>query len=567
MEDFDLELRTTFLEEAQSILDDTEGAFLRLEQSGTDAHSPEDQEALESIFRLAHNFKGSASAVGFSDLATLAHRMEDVLGAIRQKKIPKSPGLVTLLLTALDRLKAFVAGLQLDPGYTQDNTLIIEDLEKAAQGNFQSPAAEPQAKPKQQPNLNASPTVPAATSATAAAIQEAESIRVSTIKLDHLLNRVGELVVNQSILGNHRRHGTASSDQALQTVTYMEKIVAEIQDVSMSLRMVPIKPLFTKMSRVVRDLARAQNKNITLVTDGDHVEIDKLVLERITDPLTHLIRNAVDHGIESTELRTERNKNPESQIVLHANHVEDRVIITVMDDGRGLDPQLLRKKAIEKGVITSDARLTDDECYGLIFRPGFSTKEQVTDISGRGVGLDVVQQAVNDLKGAIEIKTKLGEGTGFVISLPLSLSIIPGLIVRLGKQFCVLPVSQLLEIVDTSKFKVHTSASKGRMIQLRGEIIPVLSLKDTLGFTDGSRAPEERQAGVITSRDGKKFCFSIDEIIGQQQIVIKKLGPEVEEINGLLGGAILSTAEPSLIIDLADLTPRSLSSRSTHVAA
>jgi len=337
----------------------------------------------------------------------------------------------------------------------------------------------------------------------------------------------------------------------------MGKLVNEIQDVAMGLRMTNVRSLFQRMQRAVRDISLAQGKEIAFSTEGEHVELDRTIIDRMSDPLTHLIRNAVDHGIEDAASRSKSGKSERASVRLSARQDNDMVLITVSDDGKGLDPAKLIAKAKEKGIIEETAKLTNDETYALIFKPGFSTKEQVTDISGRGVGMDVVARAVEDMKGSIKIETTLGRGTSFVISLPLSLSIINGMVVGIGQRKYIIPVAQLVETLEYRKLKIETCTRDGRMINLRGEVIPVVSLERILGHPKDSRPVAEARVsrpGVVISSAGKKISFEVDELFGQQQVVIKKLGPKMENLPGVVGGAILSNGEPSLVLDLQDLS-------------
>jgi two-component system chemotaxis sensor kinase CheA len=318
------------------------------------------------------------------------------------------------------------------------------------------------------------------------------------------------------------------------------------------------------MSRIVRDVSVQLSKEVTFQTEGDHVELDKIVLDRVTDPLTHLIRNAIDHGLETPSERSAAGKNTTGVVRLAAQQQDDRILITVRDNGKGLDAEALKKKAIQKNLISSESatNMSDEEAWNLVFLPGFSTKENISDISGRGVGMDVVRKAVTELKGDIRIRSRKGQGTTFEIALPLSLSIIPGMIVSVDQENYVIPVSQLVEIIELQKFDVQTSTQKGRMINLRGEVIPVHSLSELLHSgnrtiisrkNSTARLTAEYKPAIISRRQGKKFACEVDAIVGQQQIVIKKLGSEIQTMAGILGGAVLSNGEPSMILDLTSL--------------
>ncbi|RYZ76947.1 MAG: chemotaxis protein CheA, partial [Proteobacteria bacterium] len=330
------------------------------------------------------------------------------------------------------------------------------------------------------------------------------------------------------------------SDASHQTLNAMEKIVHEIQNLSLSLRMSPIAPLFQKLKRIARDASQELHKTIEFVTEGEHVEVDKSVMDQISDPLNHLIRNAVDHGVETDTERAATGKKSNAVITLKAQQQDNRIVITLSDNGRGMNAEKLIAKAKEKGLIAMDTVLTNEQAYALIFSAGFSTKEKVTDMSGRGVGMDVVQKAVWDLKGQIDIQTTLGQGTQFIISLPLSMSILTGMVVRVDQQKYVVPISQLIETVELKKFTIESSTEKGRMFNLRGQVIPIHSLSNIL---HGSQtvAGNELGTGLVIAHKGRKFLFAIDEICGQQEIVLKKLGRELQDVPGIIAGAILST--------------------------
>lgn len=542
MSNFDDDIKLVFLEEAHQTLEEVEGVMIQLE-------SPQSTlRPIEEIFRLAHSFKGSAAAVGFDHMARFAHAFEDALAAIkRSHQVPRRE-VITILLNSIDHLRATVRGLRQDLNFKLDCSLLISQLEKISTGEDREAS---QKLPETfEDLLHQKPSTEAKVNGPSQNRADGESIRVSMSKLDTLINIVGELVVNQSVMVNHKQHQSTGSDHAIQTIGYMEKLVGEIQDIAMSLRMVPIRPLFQKMNRIVRDVAVAQAKTVKFVTIGEDVELDKIVLERITDPLTHLIRNAIDHGLESSEGRVAVGKPTECTIELSAVQREDRIEVIVRDDGKGIDANKIRQKAIARNLLAPDAQISDDEVMNFIFQNGFSTRDQVTDLSGRGVGLDVVRKATTDLKGSISIETKPGQGTAFRISLPLSLSIISGMVVSIEEQKYILPISQLLEIVEYQKLVIGSHGGRNRMVELRGEVIPVYSLVELLHGPGSGRANQPRRPGIITEVNGKKISFEVDEILGQQQVVIKRLGNEIEGLQGVLGGAILSNGEPSLILDL-----------------
>jgi len=567
MDDSLRELQEVFFGEADQILEDLESSLMKLEGAGFE------EELVNKIFRLAHNFKGSSRSVGFTNLADLAHKAEDLLTKLKSQELAVTAEITTALLQTTDALRSGLNQLKQDRGATFDHASLIQTLvgllgdkasshqasanEFAAGFGFfddaprvtQSPVAtSSNEKPKESSKvpLKIVPNKPA----------EEEQLRISAKKTDLLLNLVGELVVNQTILQELNNRGESGTPRAQQTITYISKIVSDVQSVSMSLRLTSVKPLFQKLRRAVRDVASELAKEIDYVDEGDHVELDKTVIDRMVDPLTHMVRNAVDHGIENAEERVAAGKPPLAKVVLSAVANDDRVIISLSDDGKGLNKAKIVSKALERGLITETeaSHLTPHEIHSLIFRSGFSTKEAVSAISGRGVGMEVVQKAVDEMKGTIQIESEEGKGTTFRISLPLSLSIIGGMVVRLQRQNYVVPISQLLETIELSKLSIETSTAKGQMVKLRNEVLPIYNLSSALMMKRPTvKANQIKRPALVTICDGKKVSFEVDEIVGQQQVVLKKLGRELVGLPGLMGGAILSSSDPGLVLNLHEL--------------
>lgn len=569
---FDEEIRQAYFDDCFQLIESAETLLILMDSGEVPAG------AVDTLFRSAHNIKGSSMAMGFEELAHFAHVYEDVLSLLKKNTLQPTKEVLDLLFRTLDLIKTFIAGLKLDDKFKVDTKAVESELKSLFLQNNQNPGspqsiqiaatpepsvspAPPPTNPAQTVAITPSPIAEKASAQNAPATAQEELIRVSTNRLDLLLNFIGELVINQSIMSRHKTEGTTATDQAIQTITYSEKLVNEIQDVAMSLRMTSVRGLFQKMHRTVRDIASSQSKEVNFMTEGEHVELDRTIIDRMGDPLTHLIRNAVDHGIEPTEARLAAQKTPRAKVVLRAKQLDDTVQIIIQDDGKGLDAKKLIAKGIEKGLVAAHQQLSDDEAYALIFKPGFSTKELVTDISGRGVGMDVVSRAVQEMKGSIKIATELGKGTAFIITLPLSLSIISGMVVGIASKKYVVPIAQLDETLDYRKYKIESSTNDGRMINLREEVIPVLSLGKVLGFASDKKTGQGSH-GLVTNSDGRRFSFEVDELFGQQQIVIKKLGPKMDNLPGVIGGAILSNGEPSLVLNLHELTA---STRRSHV--
>ena len=341
------------------------------------------------------------------------------------------------------------------------------------------------------------------------------------------------------------------------TLSQLGKVSKEIQDLAMSLRMIPLKPTFQKMQRIVRDTAQALKKDVGITLQGEDTELDKTVLERINDPLVHLIRNAVDHGIESGEVRVAKNKAAKGTVTLSASHRAGRLVIEVKDDGGGLDPAKLMKKAIEKGILKPGTVLSDADAYQLIFAPGFSTKELVTDVSGRGVGMDVVRTNIQELGGEVQIESVLGVGTTFRIFLPLTLAIIDAMVVMLNNERFVMPLNHVHETLQPKPELIHTTTNMGDVMVLRGDHLPVYRLGDFFGMRPTISIFEMTALVVRTTKE--PFVVLVDSMIGPQQVVIKQLGVELSALKGVSGTTILGDGKPALILEPSELIKKKIS--------
>ena len=382
-----------------------------------------------------------------------------------------------------------------------------------------------------------------------------ESIRVSLNRLDRLLNFVGEMVILQTVL---REQAAANNPELLRrTVQQMGKVTKEVQDLSMSLRMVPLKQTFQKMQRIVRDTSAHLGKDVQLILEGEETEVDKTVLESLSDPLVHMVRNAVDHGIESGDQRAAKGKPRMGTVWLRAFHQSGKLAIEVRDNGAGISAEILRAKATQKGILKPGQVISDKEAVHLVFHPGFSTKAEVTEVSGRGVGMDVVKTNIESLQGDIEIDTKLGEGSIFKVILPLTLAIIDGMVIRCKGERFVIPRSHVHESVQVKQSDLRYATGTGLVLLLRGENLPAVQLTNVLSKGAGhlamqSREPTEKIAIIVRSQ-GKPFAALVDDIVGQHQVVIKKLGSELQNMRGFSGSAILGDGRPALILELGDL--------------
>jgi two-component system chemotaxis sensor kinase CheA len=378
------------------------------------------------------------------------------------------------------------------------------------------------------------------------------TIRVNLKKLDHLVNSVGEMVIIHSMIQQMlQSHGDGNemSEQLNGVFSHLQRIGRDIQDSTMALMMLPVREIFQRFTRLVRELADAKHKNVQLILSGEETQLDKGVLEKITDPLIHLIRNAVDHGIEDPEERLSKGKPPHGTILLSSYQVGDSVYIEVEDDGRGLNKEKIFERALAAGIVTGMSDLTDEQIFNLIVLPGLSTAEKITDISGRGVGMDVVKKNVESLNGKVQIRTKPGSGTNISIKLPLTLAILDGLTVSIGDEVFVIPVSSVVESLRPDRSDVRTISEKGEVMAIRGEYIPLIRLYDVLSIPPRKRDPWEALV-VVVQHEKNRYGIQVDGLIGQQQVVIKNLGAALPKVRDVASGTILGDGKIALVLDV-----------------
>jgi two-component system chemotaxis sensor kinase CheA len=386
------------------------------------------------------------------------------------------------------------------------------------------------------------------------------SIRVASEKLDLLVNLIGELVTMQAHL---TQTAAASNDAKLTSIAEaVERLTSELRDTAMVMRMVTIDTTFAKFKRLVRDLSTELGKEIDLATEGGETELDKTVIEKLNDPLVHLMRNSIDHGIETPDIREAAGKKRIGTIRLCAVHAGSAVLIKIQDDGAGLDTAVIRAKAVEKGIITADAVMSDKEIFGLIMAPGFTTAKKVTNVSGRGVGMDVVRQAIDALRGTIDIESVKGKGSTITLKLPLTLAIIDGLLVKVGGESFVLPLSSVKECVELTQ-EGRKNAHGRNLANVRNQIVPYIRLREQF-FVSG--ALPEREQIVITEVEDGKVGFVVDSVVGQHQTVLKSLGSMYRDIEGLSGATILGDGSVALILDIVKLARMSTIAEANSVA-
>ncbi|WP_105381443.1 chemotaxis protein CheA [Neorhizobium alkalisoli] len=387
--------------------------------------------------------------------------------------------------------------------------------------------------------------------AAAAAASAGQTIRVDLDRVDRLINLVGELVINQAMLSQsvieNDATGTSSINMGLEE---LQQLTREIQDSVMAIRAQPVKPVFQRMSRIVREVADMVGKQIRLVTEGENTEVDKTVIDKLAEPLTHMIRNAVDHGIESPEKREAAGKNPEGTIKLTAKHRSGRILIELQDDGAGINRERVRQKAIDNDIIAADANLSDDEIDNLIFMAGFSTADKISDISGRGVGMDVVKRSIQALGGRISISSRPGFGSTFTMSLPLTLAVLDGMVVTVAGQTLVVPLTAIVETLQPEASAIHSFGASQRLISIRNSFCPLVDVGRVLNYRSTQANPVEGVALLVESEGGGQRALMVDAIQGQRQVVIKSLEANYTHVPGIAAATILGDGRVALILDV-----------------
>jgi len=573
--DDDVSLVLDFIAEAAEHIESVEAGLLELEGK------PGDTEVLNKIFRGFHTIKGMAGFLNLADIGSLAHSAENLLDMTRKGKLALAGENTDVVLEAVDMTKKMIAGLKdsveahkpIRP--LESLPALVARLNASAEGrNVPDPAKKPrvQAGPAAEGSSGTAdgPQVRQAdkelegvlaeqgepkTRDAAAKTQVSssdEKIKVSIDRLDNLVNMAGELVVAQLMITEEANTTMASDHAFCRKVAHQSKIVRELQQLSMSMRMVPIQGVFQKMARLVRDLSKKSGKDIGFSTVGDQTELDRTVVDRITDPLVHMVRNSIDHGIEPPDERAKAGKNPTGHIELRAFHEAGNIVIEIEDDGKGLNKERIVQKAIENGLITAEQELSEEEIYKLIFHAGLSTAQKVTSISGRGVGMDVVKKNVESLRGRIDISSKPGKGSIFTIRLPLTLAIIDGQVVSVGQSRYIIPINSISCSLRPCCEQLSSVQCRGEIVKVQDELIPVVRLYKLFGVVPATEEPTESLL-VVVEDDGRKCGLLVDDLSGQQQVVIKSLGDGLGRVKGVSGAAIMGDGKVSLILDVPGL--------------
>jgi len=579
-----------FHAEALDHLQQIEAALLVLDEQ------PGDPEALNSIFRSFHTIKGVSGFLHLTPMHTLTHEVESLLDLARNRKLRLNSTIITEVLKSRDAVQAMVQQITaaLENGTLPAEVIPVSHLMRAVKllavpdsdrpavaaaspvPTAAAPVAPPSEEAADEPhaplapvlhfNEPAAPAVAAEPSGAAQKQPEAaapgaatqgktgssSTVRVNTDKLDSLMDVVGELVIVQSQLSESARVLGIENSPLQRNISQFGRLTKEMQHTAMSLRMIPIKPTFQKMERLARDLSRDFGKKVNFHVNGEDTELDRTVVEDIGDPLVHMVRNSLDHGLETTAERIASGKPEHGNVTLKAYHEGGNIVIELSDDGRGINPDKILAKARKQGLVAPNTQLSKEEILNLIFLPGFSTAEKVTAVSGRGVGMDVVRRNIDKLRGKIEILSEVGQGSTFRIRLPLTMAIIDGLVVRVGEDRFILPSTSVQMALRPPKEALFTIQGRGEVLDHRGKILPVHRLHRRFGIAGAIENPWEAII-VIVESNGRANALLVDDMVSKQEVVIKPLGGFLQSLAGISGGAILGDGNIALILDPGSL--------------
>ena len=570
-------LLNDFITEALEYIDEIELNVLNMEQN------PGDKDYVNAVFRPFHSIKGVAGFLNLTDIRDLAHNLENLLDKVRNDEQSVTRALIDVVLDGADTLKTMIGLLKKTPevrkselarinmtdlirrikgvdaasddGQTKKiGEILVQDgviNEEVLNEGLEKAKAAPERKlgevlindgkatPKQVAQALRKQEEPAADKTT---------VRVDVRKLDDLIDMVGELVITHSMIQQNFTGQGQADRNLMRSITQLTNITSGLQQTSMSLRMVPIKQTFQRMSRLVRDLAKNSGKLVAIELQGEETEIDRNMVDEIYNPMVHMVRNSIDHGLERPEERIRLGKPEKGLICLKAYHRGGCIVIEITDDGRGLNKERIIAKALQNGTIQSADGLTDQDVCRLIFHPGLSTAEKVTDISGRGVGMDIVKCAVEKLRGKIDIESSSGQGTTFVLRFPLTMAIIDGMIVKVGSERFILPMTAIRQVMRPGESSYTNIADRGEVMNAMGQLFPLVRLYELFGIEPERRNPWEAIVVVVDGGDRSK-CLLVDQIIGKAEVVIKGLGEGLKELKGISGGAILGDGQIGLILD------------------
>ncbi|MEA3289794.1 MAG: chemotaxis protein CheA [Campylobacterota bacterium] len=534
-----------FLYHAESVdlLDEMESSLLYIQQHGFD------KEHINTIFRTAHTIKGGAATFGYDILVDFSHTAENLLDDIRSEKKNINNDLITFLLKIKDHFNTMIESIiQNDCEEIYDQNIIKVTKEyKEYLENYDDSQVKEEPKPKSK-DLSDIPKIGDQEKdlTTQPAKIQTNLLKIESKKIDAIINLLGEMVITTAGVMEHSKR---INDKPLkESVDNLYKILEELREASMKSRMIPIADTFKKFQRTVRDISLVLDKNIDLHIEGADTELDRIIIEKISDPLMHLVRNAVDHGIETIQEREDKNKPSIAHIILSASHEAGNIVIEVKDDGRGLDPQKILDKAVEKNLISKDDKLHENEIFNLIMQPGFSTADLVTDLSGRGVGMDVVKKNIDQLGGSIDINSKLGQGMTVTIKLRLTLAIIDGFMIKLNNDPYIIPLEMITECKElTDEYK--KVVKQDCYINLRDHILPILDLKEFFGY-ERIKDNNTKENIVVVSFGILKVGLIVDELLGEFQTVIKPMSKVFKNLKGISGATILGNGSVTPILDV-----------------
>jgi two-component system chemotaxis sensor kinase CheA len=565
MSDFQVspELLAIYLEDARQHLEALDHCLLTLEREGAD------EETINAVLGPLHTLKGNSGMIGFGGIKDYVHRLEDVFSHVRDGSFALQPEAFDRLFAGATALRDSIEHAGREGTEARDLGAERADLERMIAGGAPAPAAAaPRAAGLLVPPRETAPSSPpgAADAASGRVVERRDArytakssvVRVEFAQLDHLLNLVGELIIHRTKLQEMARTLAQETDQRgaardlLAAVHQVAGVSQQLQETVMDVRMLPIRHVFERFPRLVRDLARETGKEIELILEGESTRIDKAIIDEIGEPLVHLVRNSVDHGIEPPAERVANGKTPTGTILLSATQESNHVVITIMDDGAGIDAATVRTKAVERGLIKADEGLSDRDVVQLIFSQGFSTRESITEVSGRGVGLDVVLKSIERLNGLVEVETVPGVGTKFIIQLPLTLAIISALLIEVSGRTFAVPLGSVVESLKLRAEEVHTISGR-ETLRIRDRIVPLLRLSRVFGLPE-PEGPDVREYAVIIGRGDKRVGVVVNRLRGQQEVVIKALDPAVSgESVGMAGATIMGDGRVVLILDVASL--------------
>lgn len=579
------EIVESFLVESKEIIDSLDLDLIELEKN------PTDENLLNKVFRSFHTIKGSSGFLNLTKLTALTHRCEDILNKLRKRETNLNSEIMDSILSGYDKMKELLHSIEINSNEDVEIEEVINKLQTTLSriANNQIENVQPQIQTKTSRGrkrksnkvdkeikiAEPEPEQKVINENEAKQITEKKvetesnnpdnkktdnTIRVDVEKLDELLNMVSELVLGRNRLAqinldvSREFEGTQLARELEDTTKLIDMMTNELQQLVMKTRMVKIGKVFNKYPRLVRDLSKSADKKINLIIEGEETELDKTLIEEINDPLVHIIRNSIDHGIEKEDERINAGKNPVGTIKLSAEHEGNNILITIEDDGKGIDPEVIKSKAISKGLITKEKadELSKQDILNLIFLPGFSTAEVVTNISGRGVGMDVVKTNVTKLRGMINLESTVGYGTKIQIKLPLTLAIISGMVVRVDNEQFVIPLNSVIEVIRVHSENIYTINNKP-VIKLRDRIIPLVSLREVVLNHKKDSSQNIWQYVVIVGIAERQVGIEVDELLGQKEIVIKSLGSYIGRVPGIAGSTIMGDGTVILILDINEL--------------